>query len=429
MLTNSNCRKMSTMYRSPASCTPSDTTSSSSSTRATPSTDASSCTTSSSPYPDPCSNNDDDFELETQLLVAACAAQQDDHYPEDQDINKRMKFSDNHILWEDNSVYMNRDQSSLDRISKAQKRRNEIDEKERKQKRKERKSKVERGEPKFYDFMADVRSKSRSQKMPSWTQDELSLWAEELGNPANSEPAIMAAGEPPADIPVTVDPPADPAISELADAIVKSITAAPVTEPVVQTAKKVVRSISAATVTHPVVRAAERPTTVKPESIEQQLPVEPILPAPTPDAQSRCTICPIPGKDLGVIATTNITQGQAIITESPFLTVDHPPHTLQITSRLSRLPQKSQDLFHSFKPTLAPHHPNRLIDIVTTNVIPLGGDLIEDLDDDVIAIDADGEVEDRCRSGLFETICRVNHSCAPNSQWTWYESGNMGEST
>jgi len=59
------------------------------------------------------------------LLVAACAAQQDNHYPENEAINKRMKFSDNYVLWEDNSVYMNRDQSSLDRITKAQKRRKE----------------------------------------------------------------------------------------------------------------------------------------------------------------------------------------------------------------------------------------------------------------------------------------------------------------
>jgi hypothetical protein len=186
---------------------------------------------------------------------------------------------------------------------------------------------------------------------------------------------------------------------------------------------------TSATSIEPVVRPAKGPRAVESRQTKQEQPIAPILPPPTSDAQSRCAIRPIPGKGLGVIATTNLTQGQAIITESPFLTVDHPPHTLQITSRLSRLPQKSQDLFHSFKPTLAPHHPNRLVDIVATNVIPLGGDVIEDLDDDVIAIDADGEVEDRCRSGLFETICRVNHSCAPNSQWTWYESGNMGEYT
>jgi hypothetical protein len=428
MLTNSNCRNMSTMYRSPASCTPSDTTSAS--TRTSPSTDASSCTTSSSPYPDPCFDNDNACELETELLVAACAAQQDDHYPEDEDIIKRMKFSDNRVLWEDNSVYMNRDQSSLERITKAQKRRNKIDEKERRQKRKERKFKVEREEPKFYDFMADVRSSSRAQKIPSWTQDELSLWAEELGSTTIAEPEkVDPVTEPPVEKPVTVQPPADQAISELADTIVRSITARTVTEPAVQTGKATVRPITAAMSTQPFVRPAKGPRAVEPERTQQERPIEPILPTPTPDAPSRCAIRPIPGKGLGVIAITNLTQGQAIITESPFLTVDHPPHTLQITSRLSRLPQKSQDLFHSFKPTLAPCHPNRLTDIVATNVIPLGGDVIEDLDDDVIAIDADGEVEDRCRSGLFETICRVNHSCAPNSQWTWYESGNMGEST
>lgn len=322
-------------------------------------------------------------------------------------------------------MYMDRDQSSLDRISKAQKRRTKIDEKERRQKRKERKAKAERQEPKFYDFMADVRSATRVQKMPSWTQDELSLWADVLGlgDGAIAEPGMVerGVGRPPEGS-ITVETAtnpaentaaseaANPAISELADAIVRSITAATVTQP-------------------PPVQTAKGPTAVKPEPFKQQLPVDPIIPTPVPNAQIQCAIRPIPGKGLGVIATTNILQGQAIITESPFLTVDHPPHTQQVVSRLSRLCQRSQDLFHSFKPTLAPYHPNRLIDIVATNVIPLGGDLLEDLDDEVIAIDVDGEVEDRCRSGLFETICRVNHSCEPNAQWTWFESGSMGESS
>jgi len=332
-------------------------------------------------------------------------------------------------------VYMNRDQSSLDRISKAQERRNKIDKMERKQKRKERKSKVEREEPKFYDFMADVRSKSRARKMPSWTQDELSLWAEELGNATIAEPDMMEGVTRPSERPVTVEPARDsatseaanPAISKLADAIVKSITTKTVTEPAVRTAEETSSSATVVSATQPIVRTAKAPTTVKPEPIKQELPVGSILTIPTPDRQSRCAIRPIPGKGLGVIATANILQGQAIVTESPFLTVDHPPLTLQITSRLSRLPKKAQDLFHSFNPTLAPGHSNRLIDIVATNVIPLGGDVIEDLDDEVIAVDADGEVEDRCRSGLFETICRVNHSCAPNSQWTWFDAGHMGK--
>jgi len=319
-------------------------------------------------------------------------------------------------------VYMDRDQSSLDRILKAQKRRTKIDEKERRQKRKERKAKAERQEPIFYDFMADVRSATRAQKMPSWTQDELSLWSYVLGDVAIAEPGMVerGVGRPPegSTIVETAKNPAEktatseaanPAISELADAIVKSITAATMTQ-------------------SPRIQTAKGPTAVKPEPFKQQLPVDSITHTPVPNAQSRCDIRPIPGKGLGVIATTSILQGQAIITESPFLTVDHPPHTQQVMSRLSRLSQRSQDLFHSFKPTLAPYHPNRLIDIVATNVIPLGGDLIDDLDNEVIAIDADGEIEDRCRSGLFETICRVNHSCAPNAQWTWFESGSMGES-
>jgi hypothetical protein len=29
---------------------------------------------------------------------------------------------------------------------------------------------------------------------------------------------------------------------------------------------------------------------------------------------------------------------------------------------------------------------------------------------------------------MFRHICRVNHSCAPNSRWTWHDDlGKMGE--
>lgn len=33
-----------------------------------------------------------------------------------------------------------------------------------------------------------------------------------------------------------------------------------------------------------------------------------------------------------------------------------------------------------------------------------------------------GCVRERSFSGMFETICRVNHSCAPNTGWRWDDS-------
>lgn len=422
------------MYRSPSirsSYTPSNTASSSS--RTTPSNDASSCFNSSSPCPE--SYLEDDYELETQMLVAACAIQQDDHHPDDWDATKKLRFAENRMRWEDNTVYMDRDKAALDAVANAQKRSRKMDEREekREKKRKERKSTEKREIPKFYDFMADVQSRSRAQKMPSWTHDELNLWSEETAELANTSLVMADPGmAAPPEAPITANSTALPAISEIAASIVRSITAetapAPIQETTVAVEALPTKKPKQGLPTEPTIRTSEKPTLAGPGPTKQSRPTELSFPSSASDSPSRCAITPIIGKGLGVIATSNIIQGQAIITESPFLTVDHPPHILQVTSRLSQLPQASQDLFHTFTPTLAPHHLSRLVDIVATNVIPLGGDLIEDLDDEVVVVHADGEVEERIRSGLFETICRVNHSCAPNAQWTWFDSGRMSES-
>jgi hypothetical protein len=151
------------------------------------------------------------------------------------------------------------------------------------------------------------------------------------------------------------------------------------------------------------------------------------LPLSACQDEIRCEIRPIPDKGLGVLATRNIAQGEEIITEAPFLVVDHPPNIQQLTSRLSALPPSLQNLFLTFNPSLATFHMNRLVNIAATNVIPLGDEPLIGPDDDVVPLDADGELEQRCRAGLFRTICRVNHSCAPNSRWTWFDSGFMSK--
>jgi hypothetical protein len=53
----------------------------------------------------------------------------------------------------------------------------------------------------------------------------------------------------------------------------------------------------------------------------------------------------------------------------------------------------------------------RLVDIWDTNAIPLGSPSAP-----------------AATTGLFETISRINHSCAPNSVWRWDETaGQMRE--
>jgi len=167
----------------------------------------------------------------------------------------------------------------------------------------------------------------------------------------------------------------------------------------------------------------------EPVKEEISIPVEILIPLPSTITQDeqKCKIRHVPGKGLGVIATANIAQGVAIVTESPFLMVDHPPNIHQVRSRLAKLPVNLQTLFSTFNPSLSPHHTNKVVDVIATNVIPLGDEPLVDMDDEILPLDADLEVEQRCRSGLFETICRVNHSCSPNSRWTWFESGHMSK--
>jgi hypothetical protein len=370
----------STSYRSYSStspCTSSDTASSSYSTASTscgPSTSTSA--TSASPCPPPCP---DDYEIETDLLVAVCAIRDDSsHHDSSHHQAPEISMSKREIWmhWQDNAAHLEIGQKNMDKCSKLLKRKQDLDEREAKRiRRKERKikKKVEEGkeERKYYSFMANVNATTRIQApMDDWECD-LEGWSTTIG---------------------TVD---SASVSGREDNIWKS----------------------------------------QPVKEEVPVPVEPVVPLPTitpipviTQDKQLCEIRHVPGKGLGVIATTNISQGQAIVTESPFLIVDHPPNLHQVKSRLGKLPTDLQNLFHTFNPSLSPHHTDKIVDVIATNVIPLGDEPLINLDDEILPLDADGEVEQRCRSGLFKTICRVNHSCTPNSRWTWFDAGHMSKS-
>jgi hypothetical protein len=283
------------------------------------------------------------------------------------------------MQWQDNAVHLEIGQKNMDKCSKLEKRKRESDEREAKRIRnKERKvkKKVEEGKEgrKFYDFIASVNSTTRIRApIEDWGHDDLEGWSTTIG---------------------TVDSKSVPGRE---NNIWKS------QQPVKEEVPVLVESV------------VPLPTVITPISVHTQ-------------DDSLCEIRHVPGKGLGVIATANITQGQAIVTESPFLMVDHPPNLHQVKSRLAKLPSDLQNLFHTFNPSLSPHHTHKIVDVIVTNVIPLGDEPLINLDDEILPLDAEGEVEQRCRSGLFETICRVNHSCTPNSRWTWFDAGHMSKS-
>jgi hypothetical protein len=131
-----------------------------------------------------------------------------------------------------------------------------------------------------------------------------------------------------------------------------------------------------------------------------------------PLSKCRVSHSRIEKQGMGLRATDIIESGDTIITEQPFLVVDHPPSERQINQAYRGLSEVEHLIFHSFKgkPNMRKSH-RKIPDIVANNVIPLGG--------------SDGG--EPTRSGMFQYICRVNHSCVPNARWTWLsETSSMG---
>lgn len=156
------------------------------------------------------------------------------------------------------------------------------------------------------------------------------------------------------------------------------------------------------------------------------------LPAPISDAPAQAEVKPVEGKGLGVVASDTIKKGEVIVSEAPFLVVDHPPIAQQIVDRLDRSSTESQELFFSFTPadefeSLDYWDDERLASIVNRNVIPIGRD--DEGDTGHAALDMPQSSQGSgTPCGLFRLVCRVNHSCLPNAQWTWRPTaGRIGE--
>jgi hypothetical protein len=132
---------------------------------------------------------------------------------------------------------------------------------------------------------------------------------------------------------------------------------------------------------------------------------DPIKPIP------RCRVSQsvIDKQGMGLRTTTIIQPGETIIAERPFLVVDHPSSERQIHQAYRDLSEVERLIFHSFngKPNTR-ESKQKVTDIIANNVVPLGGS-------------DDGEPT---RSGMFQYICRINHSCVPNARWTWLSDTN-----
>ncbi|CAH0037155.1 unnamed protein product [Clonostachys solani] len=115
-------------------------------------------------------------------------------------------------------------------------------------------------------------------------------------------------------------------------------------------------------------------------------------------------VCRIPNKGEGLIATTDITRGQLILSEAPLfrytdLRFNDPSEADRQYNKLGRAKQKK--VWKLFDVTGNRNRSEDLELVMRTNGIKL-----RDPNHDMMY-------------GLFEVACRINHSCLPNTHSSW----------
>jgi len=133
---------------------------------------------------------------------------------------------------------------------------------------------------------------------------------------------------------------------------------------------------------------------------------DPVKPIP----KCRVSRSKIDKQGMGLRATTNIEPGEIIIAERPFLVVDYPLPESQIQQAYQELSKVERLVFRSFNGKRRKREcKHKISEIIANNVIPLG----------------DSENGEPTQSGMFQFICRINHSCVPNARWTWLSDAKL----
>lgn len=115
----------------------------------------------------------------------------------------------------------------------------------------------------------------------------------------------------------------------------------------------------------------------------------------------------VPGKGLGLVATTKIAGGTRILSEAPLFRVPRSTNSKQqLRESLSNIvaalsDDKRQAFFSLHNSHSLEDEPTRELGIVRTNALPLGSDA--------------------ATGGIFVEASRINHACLQNAQNTWNE--------
>lgn len=133
---------------------------------------------------------------------------------------------------------------------------------------------------------------------------------------------------------------------------------------------------------------------------------EELSPAPKKqgsDTSDSVRIANVGRKGLGVVATITLAPGKVVLSERPFLKLRDPITSSSVMEAVKEMDQTGQQLFWSLPS-------NGACDLLALDIA----------ENNIIDLDGEEGV-----SGIFETLCRVNHSCAPNCRWRHDPSSRM----
>jgi len=131
-------------------------------------------------------------------------------------------------------------------------------------------------------------------------------------------------------------------------------------------------------------------------------------------AESLFSLVDIPGKGEGLVASANLVPGTIIVEEKPLIVVDSAFAVIQVLPKFQALSDDKKTA------VMALYDPG---DELNTKYRHLSQD---EIDRKVLRI-FEANCIDLCshqemninKSGLYQTISKINHSCSPNVIWTW----------
>jgi len=131
-------------------------------------------------------------------------------------------------------------------------------------------------------------------------------------------------------------------------------------------------------------------------------------------AKSLFSLVDIPGKGEGLVASANLVPGTIIVEEKPLIVVDSAFAVIQVLPKFQALSDDKKTA------VMALYDPG---DELNTKYLHLSQDEIDRkamriFEANCIALCSHQEMNIN-KSGLYQTISKINHSCSPNVIWTW----------